>query len=445
MSKFSNCVAVQQSVFTSQAPAPESLKPLPEGAAITAGARVWIDGAGWGTVVVETSNSKVRVTLARNRLEDLPRDKLRVVASDDATPASPANPPSDELAATAPAPTPEDALDAAAAPAPVAQPCADQVDELAALLQSIQVRGGVPPGYESMLAEALRLLRVVDAAGRAGDDAAPLRPVHAAQAALPSLAADLVAPPAARPHAVETPPAPAPMAMDEEPVRTASPEPSEDAAAAASPVAATAVVPRPPASPVEEEAPVDSDDEEFAPQIEAKRREIEVERARAADATGAEGAARAVAAPPARKRRRAPATASPEPAGPDASAPAERPAKRTKRDWTPAEDEKLRAAREKSISVRGEVDWKDVAAEVGTRNNQQCRERWHYQLDPGINKSKFTAEEDAHLLALSKSDLPQGPKGTDWERVAKGLPTVDGRRKGKAVKSRYDTLMRRKR
>ena len=408
------------------------------------GVRVQVDGAGFGTVIGVTTGLQIRVRVGRH-MRDFPRDQLRVVASDDAAPASPATPPSDELAAPVPAPMPDDALDATAAPAPVTPPpCADQVDELAALVQSIQVRC-VPPGYESMLAEALRLLHVVDAAGRAGDDAAPLRPVHAAQAALPSLAADLVAPPAARPHAVETPPAPAPMAMDEEPVRTASPEPSEDAAAAASPVVATAVVPRPPASPVEEEAPVDSDDEEFAPQIEAMRREREAERARAADATGAEGAARAVAAPPARKRRRAPATASPEPAGPDASAPAERPAKRTKRDWTPAEDEKLRAAREKSILLRGEVDWKDVAAEVGTRNNQQCRERWHYQLDPGINKSKFTAEEDAHLLALSKSDLPQGPKGTDWERVAKGLPTVDGRRKGSAVKSRYNTLMRRKR
>ena len=169
-------------------------------------------------------------------MRDFPRDQLRVVASDDAAPASPATSPSDELTAPAPAPTPDAALDAAVAPAPVAPPCANQVDELAALVQSMKVRGGVPPGYESEVARALELLRFVDAAACAGDDAAPLQQ----NAALPPTpAADRFVPPAAQPHTVETPPAPAPTAMDEEPVRTASPNSINDAAATASPVTAT--------------------------------------------------------------------------------------------------------------------------------------------------------------------------------------------------------------
>ena len=113
-----------------------------------------------------------------------------------------------------------------------------------------------------------------------------------------------------------------------------------------------------------------------------------------------------------------------------------------KRAWTPAEDDKLRAAREKSISLnQGEVVWKDVAAEVGTRDKTRCCERWANHLDPTIKKGKFSGDEDKHLLALSESDLPRGPRGISWERVATGLPTVGGRRKGMDVKNRYNTLM----
>ena len=414
---------------------------MPEGAAITAGARVWIDGVGWGTVVLEASNSMVRVRVGR-RTTDFSRDKLRVVASDDDTSASPATPPSDELAAPVPAPMPDDALDATAAPAPVTpQPCADQVDELAALVQSIQVRGGAPPGYESEVARALKLLRVVDAAARAG--AAPLRQVHAPPASLPSPAADLFAPPAARPHAVEMQPAPAPMAM--EPVRTASPEPSEDAAAAASPVAATAVAPTRLAAAASQPSTTATPAPALNPMIIriSKPESLRRKPRRSARQTP-RLVAPAATAPPARKRRRTPATApapspsaaSPEPAAPDASAPAERPKKRPKRAWTPAEDDKLRAAREKSISLnQGEVVWKDVAAEVDTRNAKDCRERWLYQLNPEINKSEFTAEEDAYLLAL--------PQTGKWWSVARALPGPGGRT-DMAVKNRYNVLKARK-
>ena len=113
----------------------------------------------------------------------------------------------------------------------------------------------------------------------------------------------------------------------------------------------------------------------------------------------------------------------------DASAPAERPAK--KRDWTPAEDDKLRAA-----LGDGLTGWKAIAARVGTRNDAQCRERWEYQLNPEINKSEFTSEEDAYLLAL--------PQPGDWKNVVKKLPGPGGRT-DMAVKTRYHTLMKRKR
>ena len=410
------------------------------------GVRVQVDGAGFGTVIGVTTGLQIRVRVGRH-MRDFPRDQLRVVASDDAAPASPATPPSDELAAPVPAPMPDDALDATAAPAPVTpQPCADQVDELAALVQSIQVRGGAPPGYESEVARALELLLVVDAAARAG--AAPLRQVHAPPAALPSPAADLDAPPAARPHAVETPPAPAPMAM--ELARPASPKPIDDEDPAASPVAATAVAPTRLAAAASQPSTTATPAPAPNPMIIriSKPESLRRKPRRSARQTP-RLAAPAATAPPARKRRRVPArapapspsVASPEPAASDASAPAARPAKKPRRDWTTEEDDRLLAARKDGLTA-----WKAIAERVGgSRRDTDCQNRWANHLDPTIKKGPFTAKEEAHLLALSESDLPRGPRGIDWERVATGLPTVDGRRrKGADVKNRYNVLKARK-
>lgn len=79
-----------------------------------------------------------------------------------------------------------------------------------------------------------------------------------------------------------------------------------------------------------------------------------------------------------------------------------------KRAWTPSEDEQLR-----SVVMAGPIKWSAVAELIGTRNAKQCRERWHYQLNPEIKKGRWTAEEDALISAL-----PHG----EWARVAKALP-----------------------
>ena len=411
------------------------------------GVRVQVDGAGFGTVIGVTTGLQIRVRVGRH-MRDFPRDQLRVVASDDAAPASPATPPSDELAALAPAPTPEDALDAAVAPAPVAPPCADPVDKLMTLVQSIRLRGGAPPGYESMLAEALRLVCVVDAAGRAG--AAPLRQVHPPPAALPSLAADLVAPPAALPRAVETPTEPAPTAMDEEPARTASPEPIDNVAAAASPVAdlvAPPAVSFTPAAPPRlavpatqlPVAPPPVQAVEHVPQACRAAPPRRPRREAAKTASSRLASLEAQPSPPPkpkrRQKRKAPlSVASPEPAAPDASAPAEQPPKRSKRAWTPAEDKKLLEARTRHLGSK--KLWAKVAEEVGTRNGTRCRQRWKYQLDPEINKDPWTEEEDAYLLAL--------PQPGGWKKVAKALPGRGGRT-DMGVLNRYNALKKRKR
>ena len=61
--------------------------------------------------------------------------------------------------------------------------------------------------------------------------------------------------------------------------------------------------------------------------------------------------------------------------------------------WTPEEDARLSAA----VAAYGS-SWVDVAANVPGRHNDQCRERWTDQLNPNINRSEWSEEEDRVLV-----------------------------------------------
>lgn len=103
--------------------------------------------------------------------------------------------------------------------------------------------------------------------------------------------------------------------------------------------------------------------------------------------------------------------------------------KRIKRIFSKEEDEKL----VQLISEYGE-DWKLIAKNLGNRNVRQCRERWQKYLNPGINKDKWTEEDDELLMNEYKK---LGPK---WKRIAvKFLNRTDIN-----VKNRYRKLERKK-
>jgi len=56
--------------------------------------------------------------------------------------------------------------------------------------------------------------------------------------------------------------------------------------------------------------------------------------------------------------------------------------------WTPDEDQRLFDA----VRKYG-TKWAQVAAHVGTRNGGQCSKRWHDNVNPEIDRSEWTAEE----------------------------------------------------
>lgn len=96
--------------------------------------------------------------------------------------------------------------------------------------------------------------------------------------------------------------------------------------------------------------------------------------------------------------------------------------------WTLVEDKKLTEIILKAKSI----NWSNIAAKMGTRNARQCQERWEYYLNPNVNNSPWTAEEDA--LLMEKYSLI----GSRWTEIAKFFD----RRTNTNVKNRYLALIR---
>ena len=64
----------------------------------------------------------------------------------------------------------------------------------------------------------------------------------------------------------------------------------------------------------------------------------------------------------------------------------------------------------------GITKWSEIADHIPGRIGKQCRERYFNHLSPDINKSSWSAEEDATL------EVKQCALGNRWSEIARFLP-----------------------
>ncbi|WFD35117.1 hypothetical protein MCUN1_001966 [Malassezia cuniculi] len=78
-----------------------------------------------------------------------------------------------------------------------------------------------------------------------------------------------------------------------------------------------------------------------------------------------------------------------------------------KGSWTSEEDDRLR----EGVAMLNS-DWARIAEHVGQRSGDQCSKRWREVLDPAINKSPWTPEEDKMLTELYHKH------GSSWQVIS---------------------------
>lgn len=75
--------------------------------------------------------------------------------------------------------------------------------------------------------------------------------------------------------------------------------------------------------------------------------------------------------------------------------------------WTEEEDQKLREG-----VMKYPNQWSKIADMLEGRTDDQCAKRWRESLDPSIDRSEWTTDEDERLLALYQD------YGSQWQKIA---------------------------
>lgn len=99
-----------------------------------------------------------------------------------------------------------------------------------------------------------------------------------------------------------------------------------------------------------------------------------------------------------------------------------------KGSWTRQEDETII----NFVKEHGCKNWTKLSNLLPGRIGKQCRERWRNHLDPTINHSNWTTEEDLLLLKLHEQ------YGNQWVKISKALPG----RSENSIKNRWNSTLK---